>query len=84
VADAFDSTPEGASLRAALPTLRRSVGLCARCGRPYNGIADACPACLATTSFPSYVPPATFPHDNGETIQPSGSSTTEEIEWEPE
>ena len=43
VAAAFDATPEGASLRAALPTLRRSVGLCARCGQPYTGIADACP-----------------------------------------
>ena len=58
VAGAFDATPEGASLHAALPTLRRSVGLCARCGQPYTGIADACPACLATSSFPAYVPPA--------------------------
>jgi hypothetical protein len=53
VAERFDATPEGASLRAALPTLRRSAGLCARCGEPYTGIADACPKCLATPSFPA-------------------------------
>jgi hypothetical protein len=50
VAGALDTTPEGASLRAALPTLRRSVGLCARCGKPYTGLADACPACLISGS----------------------------------
>jgi hypothetical protein len=54
VAETFDHTAEGASLRAALPTLRRSAGLCARCGQPYTGIADACPKCLATASFPAY------------------------------
>src|SRR5437763_175633 len=37
VAESLDATTEGASLRAALPTLRRSAGLCARCARPYNG-----------------------------------------------
>lgn len=47
VSDSFAHTVEGASLRAALPTLRRSVGLCPRCGRPYAGTADACPICLA-------------------------------------
>ncbi len=47
VSDTFGHTVEGASLRAALPTLRRSVGLCPRCGRPYAGTADACPLCLA-------------------------------------
>jgi len=46
VSESFAHTVEGASLRAALPTLRRSVGLCPRCGRPYNGTADACPVCL--------------------------------------
>jgi hypothetical protein len=54
VAERFDHTSEGASLRAALPTLRRSAGLCARCGKPYTGIADACPACLTTQSFPAF------------------------------
>lgn len=54
VAETFDHTTEGASLRAALPTLRRSAGLCARCGQPYTGIADACPKCLATASFPAF------------------------------
>ena len=54
VAERFDHTSEGASLRAALPTLRRSAGLCARCGKPYTGIADACPVCLTTQSFPAF------------------------------
>jgi hypothetical protein len=47
VAERFPKTVEGASLRASLPTLRRSAGLCARCAKPYRGIADACPECLA-------------------------------------
>jgi hypothetical protein len=84
VADAFGATPEGASLRAALPTLRRSAGLCARCGQPYTGIADACPSCIATTSFPSYAPPPTSPHVDAEPVQPSSPSTVEGIEFEPE
>jgi hypothetical protein len=50
-AEAFASTVEGASVRAALPTLRRSVGLCPRCGSPYAGIGDACPKCFETTSL---------------------------------
>lgn len=50
VAASLDETPEGASLRASLPTLRRAAGLCPRCAQPYKGIADACPACLAGTS----------------------------------
>jgi len=43
IADAFSHTVGGASLRASLPTLRRSAGLCSRCGQPYNGLASACP-----------------------------------------
>jgi len=50
VADSFGDTPEGASLRASLPTLRRSAGLCARCAKPYNGIAEACPSCLKSAA----------------------------------
>lgn len=50
VADRFGGTAEGASLRAALPTLRRSAGLCPKCGEPYTGLADACPKCLAPTA----------------------------------
>ena len=65
VASAFDSTPEGASLRAALPTLRRSVGLCARCGQPYTGLADACPACLGTAQVPVFIPPPDPPQNGG-------------------
>jgi hypothetical protein len=47
VAESFGSTTEGASLRASLPTLRRSAGLCPRCAEPYAGVGDACPKCLA-------------------------------------
>ena len=57
IADAFSHTVGGASLRASLPTLRRSAGLCSRCGQPYNGIASACPACLAQAQH-STKPPA--------------------------
>lgn len=56
VAESLDDTPEGASLRASLPTLRRAAGLCARCGRPYLGIENACPVCLTGATIP---PPAT-------------------------
>ncbi len=47
VAETFGATVEGASMRAALPTLRRSVGLCPRCAQPYTGTADSCPQCSA-------------------------------------
>jgi len=57
VAERLDDTPEGASLRASLPTLRRAAGLCARCGQPYAGVADACPVCLAGPRTPP-IPPA--------------------------
>jgi hypothetical protein len=62
VAETFGATVEGASMRAALPTLRRSVGLCPRCAQPYRGIADACPQCTAgvlgaVTTLPSEQPP---------------------------
>ena len=61
IADAFSHTVAGASLRASLPTLRRSAGLCSRCGQPYNGLASACPACLAQAQPPARppAPPAT-------------------------
>ena len=48
--ETFASTVEGASVRASLSTLRRSVGLCPCCGHPYTGIADACPKCLKPSS----------------------------------
>ena len=47
VADSFGDTAEGASLRAALPNLRRSAGLCPQCARPFKSKGDACPQCLA-------------------------------------
>jgi hypothetical protein len=45
-ATSFAATTEGASVQAALPTLRRSAGLCPLCAQPYTGTAKACPECL--------------------------------------
>jgi hypothetical protein len=53
IAETFSHTTEGASLRASLPTLRRSAGLCPRCAQPYTGVADACPSCLGLVPPPS-------------------------------
>lgn len=50
--EAFAHTKDGASLRASLPTLRRGVGLCARCGKPYNGFSEACPECMGRPEPP--------------------------------
>jgi hypothetical protein len=47
IAETFGDTTEGASLRAALPNLRRKAGLCPRCARPFQGKGDACPRCHA-------------------------------------
>lgn len=47
VSEVFSGTVEGASLRAGLPTLRRSIGLCSRCGEPYVGVESACPICTS-------------------------------------
>ena len=58
VAESFGGTTEGASLRASLPTLRRSAGLCPRCAEPYTGVGDACPKCLAASPAPA--PPGPF------------------------
>ena len=59
VSEVFRGTSEGASLRAGLPTLRRSIGLCARCGEPYVGVESACPSCVSASSN---FQPATAPH----------------------
>lgn len=61
VAGRFGGTREGASLRASLPTLRRSAGLCPRCGEPYDGLEDACPRCLPGPSAGVTVIPVTLP-----------------------
>jgi hypothetical protein len=63
VASSLDDTPEGASLRASLPTLRRAAGLCPRCAQPYTGIEDACPLCIAGMAVP---PPTGPPQDDKE------------------
>jgi len=64
VAESFGDTPEGASLRASLPTLRRSVGLCPRCAQPYVGLANACPQCQAAAKGSTLAPsPADLPSE---------------------
>jgi hypothetical protein len=57
VADRFGSTLEGASLRASLPTLRRSAGLCPKCGAPYAGLGDSCPTCVMSAALKSIPDP---------------------------
>jgi hypothetical protein len=47
VVDTFGDTTEGSMVRAALPTLRRSSGLCPDCGQPYDVSLERCPACQA-------------------------------------
>ena len=59
IAEGFGHTTDGASLRASLPTLRRSAGLCPRCAKPYTGVAQACPECLK----PAPAPPPSFEPD---------------------
>jgi hypothetical protein len=54
--ETFAGTVEGASVRASLPTLRRSVGLCPRCAGPYTGIGDACPNCRKSADLEAPVP----------------------------
>jgi hypothetical protein len=54
----FGTTIEGASLRASLPILRRSAGLCPRCGKPYTGVDDACPECLGPGATPEEAVPS--------------------------
>jgi hypothetical protein len=78
VAAALDTTQEGASLRAALPTLRRSVGLCARCGSPYTGIADACPACIAAGVLAVSVNPSAPPQNGGPSAPGAAGTATAE------
>jgi hypothetical protein len=58
-AESFAATAQGASVRAALPMLRRSAGLCPRCVKPYTGTGQACPECLRsgrTSSVPDLPP----------------------------
>jgi hypothetical protein len=56
VADSFADTPEGASLKASIPNIRRSAGLCPRCARPFRGPEAACPRCLGSGANPAYAP----------------------------
>jgi hypothetical protein len=71
VAERFPKSVEGASLRASLPTLRRSAGLCPRCAQPYRGIADACPLCLAGPAVENIVTDG-----NGDQTSPAPSIQT--------
>jgi hypothetical protein len=50
VVQSFGDAPEAASLRAALPSLRRTAGLCPRCARPRGVQGDLCPRCAAAAS----------------------------------
>jgi hypothetical protein len=43
--DSFGEMPEADPLRVALPALRRSAGLCQRCGRPVRGPEPVCRDC---------------------------------------
>jgi hypothetical protein len=45
-----DTTQEGAQVRASLPTLRRSAGLCPECGQPSDTSLARCAACEAKRS----------------------------------
>ncbi len=69
-AESFATTVQGASVHAALPTLRRSVGLCPRCAQPYLGIAEACPQCLGRATNPPAVDAA-----NAESTAPDRASS---------
>jgi hypothetical protein len=70
VGASLDGTPEGASLRASLPILRRAAGLCSRCAQPYVGIDNACPVCLGTAVVGAVTAPAPVlpsePEDDGD------------------
>lgn len=70
VSERFAQTTEGASLRASLPTLRRSAGLCPRCALPYRGIDDACPACLTGSTALAVTEPATPDEEEPEEFGP--------------
>jgi len=59
VAVSFGDSPEAASLRAALPSLRRNAGLCRRCGRPRVAQSDLCARCASATPLP--MPDSTEP-----------------------
>jgi hypothetical protein len=76
VATLFSDTKEGASLRASLPTLRRSAGLCPRCGQPYAGLENACPRCLNASAPPG--PVVWQPPDEDEEFENLGPESTTE------
>ena len=63
VSEKFGHTKEGASLRAALPTLRRGAGLCPRCAKPYVGFSEACPECLGRPEPPPPIIPGLVADD---------------------
>lgn len=51
VTDALgDSTQEGNQIRASLPALRRSAGLCPDCGAPYDASRSHCTSCESKRS----------------------------------
>jgi hypothetical protein len=78
IAESFGGTTEGASLRASLPTLRRSAGLCPKCAEPYTGVGDACPKCLAASAAPT--PPVLPPEEPPEVDELDLEVTTDPID----
>jgi hypothetical protein len=76
VAVTFGATGEGASLRASLPMLRRSVGLCPRCAQPYTGTAAACPKCLGAAGGPAPGRPDSEPGSDADDPQFEPGPTT--------
>jgi hypothetical protein len=50
--DSFGEMPEAEPLRVALPALRRTAGLCQRCGLPVPGPDPICPSCRPGRAAP--------------------------------
>jgi len=68
----FASTAQGASVQAALPTLRRGAGLCPKCAQPYTGVAKACPQCLRQGARS---PAGPSPPDEDSLTEPTGQES---------
>ena len=80
IAETFANRVEGASVRASLPTLRRSAGLCPRCAKPYVGVEEACAECLKTAVAPT----ATTPSNGSTPSTPSAEEIDEVFRVDPE
>ncbi len=84
VSERFPRSVEGASLRASLATLRRSAGLCPRCARPYRGVAEACPLCLAAAPVATengVTPGASWATEPEGDLEPSPERSSEPLDY---